>query len=138
MKVLLDVNIVLDALQAREPWRADAESLWAACDARRISGHLAAITLTTIFYIVAKAAPREKAFEAVDVCMKAFDIVPVSADTLAAARALPGTDFEDNVQIACAVAAEAEVIVTRNRDDFAASPVRVMSPKELLAALPKS
>ena len=133
----MDVNIVLDALQAREPWRADAEALWAACDARRLSGHLAAITITTVFYIVGKAAPHDKAFDAVDVCLKAFEIVPVSAETLAAARALPGADFEDNVQIACAIAAGTEVIVTRNREDFAASPIPVMSPKELLAALPQ-
>lgn len=44
-------------------------------------------------------------------------------------------DFEDNVHIACAMAAGVGAIVTRNPADFAHSPVPIMSPRELLAAL---
>lgn len=73
MKVLLDVNIVLDVLLAREPWRGDAEAVWAACDAGGAAGHLAAITVTTVFYLVEKSTPKGKAIEAIDVCLKAFD-----------------------------------------------------------------
>jgi predicted nucleic acid-binding protein len=56
VKVLLDVNIVLDTLLAREPWRADAEAVWAACDEGGVAGHLAAITLTTVFYLWTRRA----------------------------------------------------------------------------------
>ena len=93
------------------------------------------ITVTTVFYVVDKATPKGTAAAAVDACLKAFTIVPVTRDTLVAARAMAGDDFEDSVQIACAIAAGAVAIVTRNPTDFAHSPIKVMSPQELLAAL---
>lgn len=131
----MDVNVVLDTLLAREPHRADAEAVWAACDQGRLEGHVAAITVTTVFYLVDKVMPRGRAVEAVDACLKAFSVCSVTRDTLLAARAMGGKDFEDDVQIACAVTAGIDAIVTRNSSDFAFSPVRVMSPTELLAAL---
>jgi hypothetical protein len=48
---------------------------------------------------------------------------------------LPGNDFEDNVQIACAVIAGLDAIVTRDPKGFAGSPVLVLTPAELLARL---
>ncbi len=131
----MDVNVALDSLLAREPWRADADAVWAACDAGHAAGHLAAITVTSVFYLVEKSAPKGKAADAVDACLKAFTIVPVGRDTLLAARSMTGNDFEDNVQIACSTAVGAGAIVTRNPGDFLHSPIPVMSPQELLAAL---
>jgi len=54
------------------------------------------------------------------------------------ATTLPGSDFEDNLQIACAVEARLDAIVTRNPKDFAGSPVPVLTPAELLALLAKA
>jgi hypothetical protein len=48
---------------------------------------------------------------------------------------LPGGDFEDNLQIACAMAANLDAIVTRNPSDFAGSPLPVLTPAELLRHL---
>ena len=45
-------------------------------------------------------------------------------------------DFEDALQCACAVAGEADVIVTRNTEDFAGSTIPVMTPEAFLAAHP--
>ena len=51
------------------------------------------------------------------------------------ATTLIGSDFEDNLHVACAVQARLDAIVTRNRKDFAGSPVPVLTPAELLALL---
>jgi hypothetical protein len=48
---------------------------------------------------------------------------------------LPGRDFEDNVQVACALIAGLGAIVTRNSADFVAAPVPILSPAELLTRL---
>ena len=40
--------------------------------------------------------------------------------------------------LACALNARLDAIVTRNPKDFAASPVPVLTPAELLALLPKA
>ena len=65
-------------------------------------------------------------------------IVPVDVSSLRLAATGPGGDFEDNLQVASAVEAKLEAIVTRNPKDFAGSPVPVLTPTELLALLAKA
>ncbi len=48
---------------------------------------------------------------------------------------MTGADFEDNLQIACAVEARLDAIVTRDTKGFAGSPVPALSPAELLARI---
>ncbi len=64
--------------------------------------------------------------------------LPVDRTTLEMATTFPGSDFEDNLQIACAVEARLDAIVTRNPKDFAGSPVQILTPAELLALLAKA
>lgn len=45
---------------------------------------------------------------------------------------------EDNLQVASAVEAKLEAIVTRNPKGFAGSPLPVLTPTEFLAKLPKA
>ena len=65
----------------------------------------------------------------------AFDILPIDKQTLLDADASPGSDFEDNIQIAAAVTASLDAIVTRNPSDFSHSPIPVWDPAELLRRL---
>lgn len=48
---------------------------------------------------------------------------------------LPYVDFEDAVQMMAAVQAGAQYLVTRNVQDYRASPLPVLQPAELLALL---
>lgn len=135
MRVLLDTNIVLDVLLDRAPFVQDSSAIWAACDAGTLVGVLPASTLTDIFYIARRATDVATAHVAVGLCLAAFEIAPVDRQTLEDATALPGNDFEDNVQIACATRAAVDAIVTRNGDDFAHTAMLVLTPAELLARL---
>ena len=65
----------------------------------------------------------------------AFGLFAVDAPLLQQARALAGADFEDNVQIACAMNAQLDLIVTRKPADFQHSPVRVLEPPQIVAYL---
>jgi len=76
MKVLLDINVVLDVLLDRSPWVGGAKGLWQACDDGRVEGFLASFSVPTIFYIVRKASGIGRAREAVRVCLDAFHIIP--------------------------------------------------------------
>ena len=55
----------------------------------------------------------------------------IDAPLLQQARALPGNDFEDNVQIACAMNAQLDLIITRNPADFRLSSVPVIEPSDI-------
>ncbi len=57
----------------------------------------------------------------------------VSLSTLRLAATGPGSDLEDDLQIASAVKAGLDAIVTRDPKGFAGSSVPVYSPVDLLA-----
>jgi predicted nucleic acid-binding protein len=135
MKILLDTNVILDVILQREPWMVDAGSVWAECDTGRLQGYVQASALTDIFYLVRKGKDVAGAFEAVDTCLNAFTIIPVDRAVIEQARQLPGNDFEDNVQIASAIIARLDAVVTRDPAGFKETPLSVLSPQQLLAQL---
>ena len=136
LRALIDTNVVLDWLLDRKPWSDAARPLWDARDDGRVVAYLPASVLTDIFYIVRRQAGIPAAFAAVDRVFAAFGLFAVDASLLQQARALPGNDFEDNVQIACAVNAQLDLIVTRNLADFQHSPMPVIEPQRIVTYLP--
>jgi predicted nucleic acid-binding protein len=135
MRVLIDTNILLDVLLDRPPWAVEASAIWGACDAGHATGYISASTLTDIFYIARRATDVPTARLAVGLCLNTFEICAVDRQTLEQAALLPGGDFEDNVQIACALIAGLDAIVTRNSADFVAAPIPILTPTELLVRL---
>ncbi|MGE0494294.1 MAG: PIN domain-containing protein [Vulcanimicrobiota bacterium] len=135
LRVLFDTNVVLDVLLARSPWLEDAAALWRAIDESRLVACLPASTLTDIYYVARKLTDRERARKAVVVCLETFEIAPVDRLVLAAAQALEGADYEDDVQIACGQAVRVEAIVTRDLSGFVGSPLPVYTPSQLRAML---
>ena len=138
MKALLDTNVVLDLMLAREPWREEAEAIAQAAADGCLQAHVCASSITDIYYISRKLVGADKARRIVRNCLDVLQVVSVTRDLLDAAERWSGIDLEDNLQIACAVEARLDAIVTRNPRDFAGSPVPVLSPAELLARLPKA
>jgi predicted nucleic acid-binding protein len=138
MRVLLDINVVLDVLLDRRPWVAGAMELWQACDDDRATGYLSAISLPTIFYVVRKSAGIVKAREAIGVCLDAFEVCAVDGGVLKVAHAMTGPDFEDNVQIASAIAEGIDAIVSRDPKGLANDRIPVREAGEIVKLLPKS
>jgi predicted nucleic acid-binding protein len=138
MKVLLDINVVLDVFLARDPWLADSAAVVQAGLDGKITACLSAASLPTIFYIVRHNANLAKAHGVIKECLDTFSLLTVNRTTLEMATTFPGSDFEDNLQIACAVDSKLDAIVTRNPKDFAGSPVPVLTPAQLLALLAKA
>jgi predicted nucleic acid-binding protein len=135
MKVLFDLNVLLDLLLDRAPWSEDAKALTARVLAGEIHGVVSAISIPTLYYIIRRASGSDIALLAIDRLLQAFDIAPVGQADLRHALQMSGPDFEDNIQIAAAVAIAADVILTRDASGFARSVVRVRAPHELVAEL---
>jgi len=93
---------VLDQLLHREPWFTEAQPFWQARDAGSLTAYLPASVLTDIFHISRRQVGNDEARRAVARCLDEFGIVAVYRALLDSALALPGSDFEDNLQIACA------------------------------------
>ncbi len=135
MRVLLDTNVVLDVLLKRQPWLNDAAAVWQANDDGRIMAYLTASTFTDIFYIAKRVAGIDIARQAIRTCLNAFEICEVNRQALEQAEILSGTDFEDNLQIACASIKNLEAIITRDKSGFQNLSIPVFEPAEFLAQL---
>ena len=135
MRILLDTNVVLDVLLERPPFVDEARRIWAASDEGLFEACISSFSIPTIHYLCERHAGTEAANIAVDQCVAAFEVCALYRECILAARAMQGGDFEDNLQVACAITDFAQGIVTRNLEDFAGSPVRVYSPAELLQVL---
>ncbi|MEG5001719.1 PIN domain-containing protein [Microcoleus sp. B4-D4] len=132
MKVLFDTNVLLDAMLAREPFVADAAFLLNAVESGRIEGFMSATTVTDVHYLVGRQTKSsEAAIAAVTRLLALMEICAVDREILEQAIGLGLPDFEDAVQIACAIELELEAIVTRDVNGFAGSPISVLSPQEL-------
>ena len=136
MRVLVDTNIVLDALLAREPFVEDARALLEVTRSQQIQGYVTATTLTNIFYLVRRQTRSlERARQAVSMTLTLMQVCPVNRDILEAAFASNLRDFEDAVQLACAMASRLDAIITRNAQDFAGATLPILSASELLESL---
>lgn len=135
MRILLDTNVVLDVLLGREPWQAEASAIWQAVDGGQITAYVPASAITDIYYVARKLTDNVLARQSVQVCLDAFNVGTVDRAVLERAQALSGSDYEDNVQIACAEANGLDAIVTRDPDDYEGSPIAVWSPAQCLKNL---
>ena len=135
MKVLVDLNVLLDVIQKREPHYTASAAVLSNIARGKIGGAVPGHALTTIYYLVSRFAHRESANEAIDWILGDFEVVGESRDIMLRARSLPMEDFEDAVVAAAAEAIHCDWVVTRNVRDFGTSPVSAITPKELVELL---
>ncbi|MDD2851990.1 MAG: PIN domain-containing protein [Desulfuromonadaceae bacterium] len=135
MKILFDTNIVLDVLLDRMPFSDDAVQLFAGVEDGSIIGYLCGTTITTVYYLAAKAVGTAKAVEELKKLLTLFEVAPVNRHVVEAALTAGFNDFEDAViyESACYVGSDA--IVTRNQKDFKKSRLPVYSSEEMAKIL---
>jgi predicted nucleic acid-binding protein len=134
-RILLDVNVLLDAVLDRVPHAEAATKLWAAVERRRVTGLVPAHGVTTLHYLFSRARGADAARRAVAHLLTIFTVASVNAAILQRALTLGWADFEDAVCAAAAEAAGCELIVTRDPAGFPASPVQTVDPATALALI---
>ena len=137
MKVLLDTNIVMDALQERQPFDIEAKEILKRSQGNNdFSCLLTANGISDIFYLYSKARGMKSAKAALEFLLEAYHVVSVTHDDCKIALSLDIEDFEDALVVVCAQKEEADCVVTRD-DEFlkADSPVRLISPKGFIDEL---
>jgi predicted nucleic acid-binding protein len=137
VRVLLDTNVILDLLLPRQPWLGQAQPMWDARDAGMILVCLPTSALTNIYYIGRRQIGQLRIMDGIRFCIANFELSSLERQDAEFALTLPGTDFEDNLQIACAVHAGVQYIVTRDPSDFTGTPapLRVVDPPTLMTLI---
>ena len=136
-RILVDVNVLLDAVLVRAPHAEAATRIWTAVETRRVTGLVPGHGVTTLFHLFSRARGAGAARRAVAHLLTIFGVAPVNGTILQRALTLGWTDFEDAVCAAAAEAAGCDLIVTRDPAGFPASPVQTADPATALALLAK-
>lgn len=135
IKVLFDLNIILDVLQEREPFYEMSAQLLAQAEAGKIQGFVAPHSLTTLFYLIQKDQSAAHAKVTITNLLQILKIASIDQSTIEQALSLPYKDFEDAVQMMAAVQCKADYLVTRNVKDFKPAALSVIQPSELLSLI---
>jgi len=133
MKVVLDTNVIIDAVASRQPFCVEAEAILLAASEGKIEGYITANTVTDIFYVVRRSLSEEETREIIRALLYSLDVIEVGGADCWQALSLPMQDFEDALLAACAEKIGADCIVSRDSGFIKAdSPVRVLSPSDFL------
>jgi predicted nucleic acid-binding protein len=132
MKALLDLNVLLDVIQNRQPHYADSAMVLSAARSGEFEALIPFHAVTTIFYLIERANDTATAEQTIDWLLKHFGISAVDKNTLVHARSLKLKDFEDAVVASIAARDGCDFIVSRNVSDFSGSPVKAILPAGFL------
>lgn len=135
MRILFDIDVLLDVLLARDPFVVNAARLLNAVELGQIDGYLAPHAITPLHYLVAKKLGQSGARDVVARLLRLFSVAVVNQVVYYDALQNQAKDFEDAVQAATAHHLGLDGIVTRNLDDYRRAGVKTYSPTELVAWL---
>jgi predicted nucleic acid-binding protein len=134
MTVLLDTNIIMDALQGRQPFDAEAKEILSRAQNGGITCLFTANAAADIFYLYSKARDTKSAKTALDFLLKHYGVVSVTHEDCVSALSLSIDDFEDALVAVCANKAKADYIITRDEKFLqSSSQVKAVTPKEFVA-----
>lgn len=129
MNILIDTNVVLDALAHREPWNEAAEKLFIMSANDIITLNISSSAVTDIYYILHRwLHDKEKTKEILQKIFVIINILDTTAKDCEDALLSHVTDYEDAVNEAVAKRNKLDYIVTRNVKDYEKSKVNAILP----------
>jgi len=139
MTILLDTNVIMDALQERQPFDVEAKEILLRAQNSEFACYFTANAATDIFYLYSKARDLKSARQVLDFLLATYKVVSVAHEDCINAMSIPIEDFEDALVSACAKKVGADYVISRDdkylRDN---SPVKVIEPKDFLMRLTKN
>lgn len=138
-RIFIDTNILLDFLARRGDFFMPA---WSVISRSKRGDKIlvSALTFATASYVLEthhKKSP-ETIKTLIDDFVKISSITPVDSRTIDESIASDFRDFEDAMQYYSALREGADLIITRNKDDYKAAQIPVYEPQEYLDSLTRS
>ena len=139
MIILLDTNVIMDALQERQPFDVEAKEILLRAQNGEFTCYFTANAATDIFYLYSKARDLKSARQVLDFLLATYKVVSVTHEDCIDAMSIPIEDFEDALVSACAKKIGADLFISRDDKYLRVnSPVKVIEPKDFLMRLTKS
>ena len=135
MNVLIDTNVALDYFLRREGFAENAKQVFHEIISGDINGCLSSSVVTDVYYCVSRQKNASIARKVVEEVYRYLTILTVGEATIGEALVFPMDDFEDAVQAVAAKDYGIDIVVTRDKEGFRNSGLRVYSPEEFLETL---
>lgn len=135
MKIFLDTNILVDLCLDRQPHSLCAQQVLEAVEAGAIEAHIAAISLTNLYYLLNDLNKKKDTRSDIATLCALLEVAPTDKAILEAALANGFKDFEDGIQYESALACSAQYLISRNKKDFKKSRIPVLDACEFAAQL---
>jgi predicted nucleic acid-binding protein len=133
-KIFLDTDVALDHLADRQPFAEYAHRLFALAETGELTVCVSSLSFSSLYYILRKLKGHADALALLGKLKLLVRVSTVSESEIQSALSSQFKDFEDAIQY---FAAKAEggisAVVTRNKPDYSASEIPVLSPEEYLA-----
>ena len=140
MRVLLDMNIVVDVLQKRQPWFDSGKEIFTAAALQEITGYITAKQASDLYFFACKQLRGEpdidkKARKILTNLFAIFEIIDAKGIDCEKALLRENGDFEDAMLIESALREKIDCIVTRNFVHFQNAQVPVYDPESFVKML---
>ena len=132
-RLMIDTNILLDALDSRRPDSQAAREVLDRCNGWGEFGMASAVSFKDVYYFTGKMRGELWARSATNRLMDLVAVAPVDGEICDMAIRSNEPDFEDGIIRACAELKGADFIITRDKDAFANSKIRSVTAPEYLA-----
>ena len=130
MKFLIDCDVLLDVAPHREPHFTHSAAVIDWAEQHPGQACLAWHTVANLFYLI-----DGKTTHFIEDLIRFAEIPPAGTIAVQYALRLGFRDFEDALQVAAADQFQAQAIVTRNLKHYKNSPIRALTPSDLLRLL---
>lgn len=133
MKILVDTNVIIDALTSREPWNESAEKIFIMAANHTVDMYITASAATDIYYLVRKYLHNtENAKQIMGKLYSLTGILEATGNDCLEALASPIKDYEDAVVVKVASRKDMHYIVTRNIKDYQAGNTKIILPDDFV------
>lgn len=136
MRIFFDTNVLIDALGVRgdESLAMDAARVMTICRMGHFDVFMSVLSVPTIFYVL-RGIPATDRKTMVSSLLDKYAMLPCRVSDVSQALSCNFSDLEDAMQYVCALDNNCDLIITRDKKDFAGSEMPVMSPAEFIAAV---
>lgn len=135
MRVIIDLNVILDVVQERQGMLASSGAVLQLVVEDKVQAVIPGHLLTTLYYITSRHSSKDQAELLLDWMLRYFDVGIESKANFFRAKSMQSPDFEDAVVASVAETEQCHFIITRNIKDFKGSSVQAITPEEFLVQI---
>jgi predicted nucleic acid-binding protein len=133
--IFLDINIILDIFLKREPFYSASAQVFSLVENKQLEGYLSALSYPTLFYLLRKEKGGDETLKILKKVRIVLKTAPVIEKIIDSALSSNFRDFEDAIQYYAAAEVKSEYLITRNKKDYPAKLLKIVTAEEFLALL---